>query len=296
MNEILTHIPERSKSKFLKKYNSDLEHQHDLLKELQIGYFLSRTGLEIEYDKAINGKTPDWTVLQNGKPVCIIEVLTINPEREITTNNELITELSQNLRKIKGKHVIECEVLSNTKVFAAKKELNTILSTVNSWLNTDLCEDLKIDEFNITFQKTSLVSPTDRCEIIFIGALNHKPLRFRSKVLEKIYSYKDIIEQNKIPFIIAVASDMLNMIDEIDFKQIIWGTEVMDIRFGDDFPILYSQMDGLFYDYSNILSGIIWAPFEVRIKKMELHINTVGSSHLQDLLFSIPLKRIIPSP
>ena len=45
------------------------------LRELILGTFLAVRGLNVASNRKIDGKTPDWSVLENGDLKCIIEVV-----------------------------------------------------------------------------------------------------------------------------------------------------------------------------------------------------------------------------
>src|SRR6266511_2979195 len=59
------------------------EHFWPVMIELAAGAGLRAAGLDVAYQQAWDGQTPDWTVLSGtGRPLCFVEVHTDNPSRE----------------------------------------------------------------------------------------------------------------------------------------------------------------------------------------------------------------------
>ena len=137
IDELLEAFDESSQKRFLKKYNSDRPSQNNLLNELYIGNFLARTGISIEYDRNFDGKTPDWTFVQDGHPKCIVEVFTLNPIYKISKNQKVLNLLSIELKNLPGDRVIECEFRDNSAQHKIEKSLNRITESVKSWLNEE---------------------------------------------------------------------------------------------------------------------------------------------------------------
>jgi hypothetical protein len=71
-------ISEADARSFVKKFAAQ-RHDNDQVmcafRELILGAFLGSCGLTVESERPIEGKTPDWTVLQGGEPACLIELV-----------------------------------------------------------------------------------------------------------------------------------------------------------------------------------------------------------------------------
>jgi hypothetical protein len=71
-------ISEIDAKSFVKKFAAQ-RHDNDQVmcafRELILGAFLGSKGLSVENERPIDGKTPDWTVLQGVEPACIIELV-----------------------------------------------------------------------------------------------------------------------------------------------------------------------------------------------------------------------------
>jgi len=55
----------------------------NLFHELLFGGHLGRHGFAIEYERNFAGRTPDWTIMESGKPRCIVESVTHHETAEI---------------------------------------------------------------------------------------------------------------------------------------------------------------------------------------------------------------------
>jgi len=295
MEEFINSLSKQSRKRFLKKYNSDSINKQNLINELSISSFFLRAGFEIEYDKPFDNKTPDWTILIEKEPLCIIEVLTLHQIRDDSVKQDFIKSLSEQLRNIPGNLVIECEIRNNNKIYKAIKDTEIIAKEVNNWLRRGNEKTLVLNNYNFTFSITNLKSPKGFYEFIYYSSLNHNPIRFEDKVVDKIKKYEQIVNIHKIPLIIAVASDALNMIDGIDVKKLLFGTEMDNMRFGGKFHIIYTLKDGVFSKYSDIINGFIWAPYESKIKEIFLYINPTDSNKLKEKFLSKDLIKIMPS-
>jgi hypothetical protein len=64
------------------KQPHDQDQVFHTFRELVLGIFLASNGLTVESDRRLDGKTPDWTILENGDPKCIVEVATFHTNKE----------------------------------------------------------------------------------------------------------------------------------------------------------------------------------------------------------------------
>ena len=64
------------------------------LRELILGAYLSSKGFKVEHDRRINGKTPDWVILNNeSSPGGIVEL--INFHTDMSTEKEIEKQLKE---------------------------------------------------------------------------------------------------------------------------------------------------------------------------------------------------------
>ena len=83
--------------KFVKRFKEQPHNESQVMhtfRELILGAFLSQNQYNIEYEFAIDSKTPDWCVLDDhSEPRCIIELLNFNIDAE--TKGEMIRQKQQ---------------------------------------------------------------------------------------------------------------------------------------------------------------------------------------------------------
>lgn len=51
-------------------------------RELIIGIYLTEAGYSVEYERKVEGKTPDWAILDGGSPACLLDVFTLHPGKD----------------------------------------------------------------------------------------------------------------------------------------------------------------------------------------------------------------------
>ena len=68
--------------KFAKQPHDQDQVKHTF-RELVLGTFLASNGLTVQSDRRFDGRTPDWTILDNGDPKCVVEVATSHTNKEI---------------------------------------------------------------------------------------------------------------------------------------------------------------------------------------------------------------------
>jgi hypothetical protein len=72
------HLREEDVRKFVQKFRKQPHDQNQVLhtfRELLVGAFLASNGFNVRYDHEIDGKTPDWSILNDAlEALCIIEV------------------------------------------------------------------------------------------------------------------------------------------------------------------------------------------------------------------------------
>jgi hypothetical protein len=83
--EYFKHISEKDRRKFVRKFREQPHDENQILhtlRELILGAYLATTGLMVEHDRKIDGKTPDWVILDAQKsPVGIVELINFRVDR-----------------------------------------------------------------------------------------------------------------------------------------------------------------------------------------------------------------------
>ena len=83
-------IPEKEVIKLIKKfrnYSNNLDQQRHTFSELILGAFLHSEGYNAKYEIALNGITPDWTIVKDNSIFCIIEL--VNFQIDFATRKEI---------------------------------------------------------------------------------------------------------------------------------------------------------------------------------------------------------------
>lgn len=90
-----SHLSEATARAYVEKF-AEQPHDQDQVKhtfrELILGAFLASNGFVVESDRRIDGKTPDWTILEYGDPKCIVEVTTFHTNKD--TKDAIQTHLA----------------------------------------------------------------------------------------------------------------------------------------------------------------------------------------------------------
>jgi hypothetical protein len=100
LDEQLAVLPEATAATIARKVWQE-EHFWPCIMELATGAGLRALGLEVAYERAWDGLTPDWTVLSaEGKPTCFIEVHTDSPPSETNGQIRAWRELGRRISEI----------------------------------------------------------------------------------------------------------------------------------------------------------------------------------------------------
>ena len=286
MEQCLRILPDTSTKKFLKKFEKCTAIQKkELQNELTIACFFAKAGFEVNYELKIDNKTPDWTILKAGRPKLIIEVATPHQPYDQTKTEAFITALSKALAGIKGQYLIHCE-LDNIDIHKAAKQVDKIVEEVKLHISNKPKRLLHFEEFQISLKLSNYKTRSGHCEFIFYNSINHSPIRLEDKVSEKIHAYRKIVSKHDLYFLLAIASDKLNLVDDFDYENMLFGTKIDNRWLGKNFSLVYQETDGLFTKYEDTFHGFIWAPYEVQIKEICLLLNPVHQKQLRSFLFA----------
>ena len=89
--EYFKHISEDDRRKFVKKFHEQPHDENQVmhtLRELILGAYLVSRGLNVEYDRKIDGKTPDWVILDDaGSLKGIVELVNFHIDK--TTEDDI---------------------------------------------------------------------------------------------------------------------------------------------------------------------------------------------------------------
>ena len=80
-------LSERDANAFRRKFKTQPHDGPQIMhtfRELLLGAFLSSYGLTVQCERKIDGKTPDWCVLESGDPATIVELGNLDPPHDMS--------------------------------------------------------------------------------------------------------------------------------------------------------------------------------------------------------------------
>jgi hypothetical protein len=208
--KMISSLNSKSQNEIQKKLNDankNIDYYYSIFFELLAGMMLSRQGLEINYEHKIDGKTPDWVIQQNNKIQAIVEVKSYF-KKQVWKNYEIFCDAIQNeLKTIPVGVSLEINYLST--IYDYKDDFMPSLigfkEKVIDWLSNYEIEDIfefQDIEIKILFFNKLLTYPD-------IGI---RPTTVQwgydtgveKDIFNKIDKYKNIIDNNKIPYILVL--------------------------------------------------------------------------------------------
>jgi hypothetical protein len=264
--EWLNELSVANRNQFLKRFKKNHDNFLDTYHELAIGILFKRAELNPEYDKEINGKTPDWFLPANGHSACIVEVSSLNmPQGELEIARE-ISKIRNAISTLPFKASLSARFKNHDIESIKVIDLEATLILLKEWLalKPDAGSKLKTDNLKFelmwwseNFTHTQLLGPAQT----FFSDTR----RLDSKVKDKILSYLEIASLNKLPLIVVIVVDWSTAIDEIDFEKLLYGTGVEVVSLpeyahveGFEVNKSYSELSGLFYQYPEYLSAVVF--------------------------------------
>lgn len=88
-NRTLRGLRKSGRSQFLSFYN-----------ELAVGALLAASGYRVTYSPSVGDLTPDWLVEKDGRPICIVEVRTIEANAATVAINQPVRDLVSQLKQM----------------------------------------------------------------------------------------------------------------------------------------------------------------------------------------------------
>lgn len=257
--------------------------------ELVVGSLLKDFEFLPEYEKDLNGQTPDWYVsTEENDPPFIVEVFTSNVS-DTQRGDELQTrDLQGRLRQIPldfGLHIS-----LNDEIVELTPRLNKkIANDIRKWLiqnNPSVEVELNLEEL------TAKVISRDRgyTGVQYAGfskgfGVNPKPLR--KNIEDKVAKYKMLIASIKMPLVIAVVADFLTGFGSDELKDVLFGQEVFNVTFNKKTMEHVNQTvsqknNGLFLE-KPLLSAAIWIWQEYFSEwKMKTFVNPIAQNPLSE--------------
>ncbi|GEM_PF-6175158 len=217
--------------------------------ELAVGVLLIKCGHQVEYEKPIIKKTPDWYVIPNNTSNSfIVEVASILPTKKLQSEMQSWAELRYRLGKIE--HYFHLMLSSTSRSALSGKKISRIVKFVEEWLNKFDPEDTKQMHDNIyeddDLQITVTLMPRETkhkkaVEVggpIFTEWINVELLR--DTISKKLKKYREV-KKMKIPLVVAVIPAFESGFSESSLLDALFGQEQMFFP-KTDYEIVRTQM------------------------------------------------------
>jgi hypothetical protein len=233
-------------NKFLKKLRSEKDKPNfrSTIAEIQFGKLLKSLNLDIKYDLKYKGNlTPDWTVC-DGNCSALIEVYRLGKSSDSQTKSDFEDKILMTINKIKKPYIIQLS-FTNQDYNSSLYNLDKIIEEIQLWLTDErtksekkifqdivelciYCNNSKYNHACIIGSVSSIDFKTQKLK----QNPNHKP----NEISKKITKYRALIENNNLPYFIAVSMDFTSGFDFDDFREYFLGTGVFNADFGKIIP------------------------------------------------------------
>lgn len=210
--------------------------------ELAVGDILRRCGHKIEYEKPVDGKTPDWYISARDLfPTFLVEVATVFPPREIQVEMRTWEELRFRIAQIE--HYFHLSVTAHRTNALVGKDTRPIAQFVKDWLDsidpksTDRTDetvvykngDLRI-ELDLIARKTTHKKPVEILGPVFTQWVNDK--RLRNAIAKKLSKYPQA-KQFSIPLVVGVVPTFESGLGIDSLFDVLFGKEQVSVLTGE---------------------------------------------------------------
>lgn len=196
---------------------------------------------QLEYEKLIDDKTPDWYVSPIGDfPEFVVEVVTIMPSKEFQDESRLWNELRYRIGQ--NDHYFHLMMKSRTTSAIVGKDIKKAAKFVHDWLSSIEPNKAKLDQ-KITYRDNNLqitysliprrTDDRRRVEVagpIFTSWVN--PDFIKNAIAKKVNKYKKL-KDLKIPLVIAVIPAFESGIGIDTLLDALFGKEQITIDSGE---------------------------------------------------------------
>lgn len=205
IEEMLSRLSANDREQITSRLMNDKEFE-STYNELVVGFWLNSLGYHAEYEKKIQGLTPDWYVHHHNDrsslPPFIVEVLTINPVRQDTQYKDL----EERLKSISGNAVVKCELSPNLEL--APKVNKEVTSEVKQWLqkNPLIGEVYTGCKHQFTCELVRYDTEIKNVDPNLVGVHMWQQIKFdkpAEKIHKKVKKYKFL----DLPLIVVVVTD-----------------------------------------------------------------------------------------
>lgn len=175
--------------------------------ELAVFSLLRRRGYEPEYERKIDGLTPDWYVPARGDTRdFVVEVLTANPPEEVAKRDMKELELLRSLADTQGDFVVR--IWHNRSVELDQRVVKDAPKVCREWLATRPRVGSRCKYGPVTFVLETNNSG-DQCGQFYIGGRGGRVTTWptRRRVTAKVGKYGTAMQSRHLPFVVAFAQN-----------------------------------------------------------------------------------------
>lgn len=174
--EKLSSFSEINRDRLLKKLKSadNKTTFRSTISEIRFGEFFKKLDFEIEYDKRIDNKTPDWTLNNTTLPI-ICEVYRLGKSSKDQKRSDFENSLKEKLAKIPSNLLIKITIDDEYDNFD-KLQIDLLKSKVELWIEKQpiINEELNLD-YEIKFKVMAVSNSNQFLSCINSGIIDYKP-------------------------------------------------------------------------------------------------------------------------
>jgi hypothetical protein len=288
-------LPVATRRKLIPRLRSS-EHIQQTYNELAVGHTLRQLGYELEYERSIDGLTPDWFVHPRDEvPTFVVEAFTSNPPQDRVANSNKLNRLLGRLQQIPVGVVLR---IRTNKVSEIPDQLESkrIKKGVEQWLMAGtpaVGNRMKFGGFTFEvvhksadYQHVLCIGPVDlrNTNIFWVNANSLK-----EGIEEKVKKY-NALKGVGTPLVIGVVADFYTGLDRDDLDNVLFGDEAVQIVYEKTTGNIVGQRlirhaNGLFEQTESALSAVLWVSREAGNWNAEAIHNSNASNRLPDTAF-----------
>lgn len=215
-------LPDDSGRRLVRK-REDLENIVQTVNEIKVGLHLSSLECKLEYEKQIDGLTPDWFVDDfEDIGTALVEVFTKQQSDEQMLGEEHIEDLRQRLRTIPIGAVLPLHLyLAAPKIHWSNSLVDLLVLEIEKWIGTSPQIGTKICVEGIEIELWRYSDGLKHVEIIAQSdAFWVDSFPAKRMIEEKHNKYANICADRKLPLIVACAPNFSTALDGYHFEEI----------------------------------------------------------------------------
>lgn len=270
--ERLNSFSELNRDRLLKKLKSTDKKTafRSTISELRFGEFFQKLDFEINYDKKIDDKTPDWTLDSSSLPI-ICEVYRLGQSNQDQKRSDFQNSLKEKLGKIPSNLVIKFTIDDEYDNYD-ELEIDRLKNQIELWIEKQptINEELFLN-YDITFKVIAVSNDVQFLSCVNSGIIDYKIGKLKqvenqrpNEITKKMHKYNNVINKHKLPFFICIDIDFASGFTHDEFEEYFLGSSVEFVDFDPnntfttDIGTLGREWTKLGEFYQNLqISGII---------------------------------------